>query len=104
MTSPRNPSIGFKITVALVVVLAGYPLSFGPACWLSSWLRYGGERLIPTAYRPILMTRDSSESFFRISEWYAELGAREGWSWVEITTTADDGTVDDHEYWVGRRR
>jgi hypothetical protein len=32
MTSPRNPTTGFWITVALVAVLVGYPLSFGPAC------------------------------------------------------------------------
>jgi len=33
MTSSHKPTAGFWITVALVVVLAGYPLSFGPACW-----------------------------------------------------------------------
>ena len=33
MTS-RQPSAAFWITVALVAVLVGYPLSFGPACWL----------------------------------------------------------------------
>src|SRR5262245_37565300 len=32
----RKPTAGFWITVALVVVLVGYPLSFGPACWLFS--------------------------------------------------------------------
>ncbi len=34
MTSSRKkPTAGFWITVALVAVLVGYPLSFGPACW-----------------------------------------------------------------------
>jgi hypothetical protein len=31
--SPRKPTAGFWITVALVAVLVGYPLSIGPACW-----------------------------------------------------------------------
>src|SRR4029077_3154179 len=33
MTSPRTPTSGFWLAVALVAVLVGYPLSFGPACW-----------------------------------------------------------------------
>ena len=34
MTARKKPTAGFWITVALVAVLVGYPLSFGPACWL----------------------------------------------------------------------
>ena len=34
MTDRRKPTAGIWITVALVAVLVGYPLSFGPACWL----------------------------------------------------------------------
>lgn len=33
MTSRKKPGVAFSATVALVVVLVGYPLSFGPACW-----------------------------------------------------------------------
>jgi hypothetical protein len=29
----KQPGVAFWATVALVVVLVGYPLSFGPACW-----------------------------------------------------------------------
>jgi len=37
MTSDRkHPSAAFWITVALVAVLLGYPLSFGPACWITA--------------------------------------------------------------------
>ena len=35
-TDRKHPSAAFWITVALVVVLVGYPLSFGPACWATS--------------------------------------------------------------------
>ncbi len=35
MSEPQKKAgVGFWITVALVAVLVGYPLSFGPACWL----------------------------------------------------------------------
>jgi hypothetical protein len=30
----RKPTAGFWITVVVVVVLVGYPLSFGPVCWI----------------------------------------------------------------------
>ena len=36
MTDRKRPTAGFWITVAVVVVLAGYPLSFGPFLWLNS--------------------------------------------------------------------
>jgi hypothetical protein len=33
MTDRKKPGVAFWVTVALVVVLVGYPLSLGPACW-----------------------------------------------------------------------
>ena len=68
MTDRKKPGVAFWATVGMVVVLVGYPLSFGPACWLSSWLGCGGERLIPSAYWPILIAGDSNESFSRVGE------------------------------------
>ena len=36
MTSNRKkPGVAGWVTVAVVAVLVGYPLSFEPACWLS---------------------------------------------------------------------
>jgi hypothetical protein len=34
MTDRKKPGVAFWATVALVVVLVGYPLSQGPAVWL----------------------------------------------------------------------
>jgi hypothetical protein len=34
MNEHRRPAVGFWITLALVVLLVGYPLSVGPAIWL----------------------------------------------------------------------
>jgi hypothetical protein len=53
MTSPRKPTAGFWITVALVALLA-YPISFGPACWISSRVQPSG-RIVSMIYRPIIL-------------------------------------------------
>jgi len=55
MTSDRkHPTAAFWITAALLVVLLGYPLSFGPACSLSFRTSAGGQA-IGVIYRPILL-------------------------------------------------
>jgi hypothetical protein len=48
----KKPSAGFWITVALVAVLVGYPLSWGPAVWL---VRKGAlpRRAVYWTYRPL---------------------------------------------------
>ena len=50
MTDRKHPTAGFWITVALVAVLAGYPLSFGPACWIYSRT---DNQTLPQAYLPV---------------------------------------------------
>jgi hypothetical protein len=68
MTDRKKTTAGFWITVALVVVLMGYPLSFGPVWWLADrgfLPRYGA--LLP--YRPLL--RYSPEFVFRRITQYA---------------------------------
>ncbi len=35
MTDRKKPGVAFWSTVVLAVVLVGYPLSFGPACWIA---------------------------------------------------------------------
>jgi hypothetical protein len=59
MTSRKKPGLAFWATVALVVVLVAYPLSFGPACWVATWLDRDSEyafvrdaHIIGTVYRP----------------------------------------------------
>ena len=55
MTSPRKPTAGFWITVGLVAVLVGYPVSFGPACWLCH-KEVIGVRSVWVAYYPVVWT------------------------------------------------
>jgi len=51
MTDHKHPTAAFWITVALVVVLVGYPLSFGAACWLTR--ARDGILLGPAIYLPL---------------------------------------------------
>ena len=81
MTSDRKkPTAGFWITVALVAVLLGYPLSFGPACWISS--RSGtGVSVVNSAYQPMLgLAFDGPGVIQRGTLWYGQLLADGGWT------------------------
>lgn len=60
MTSRRKqPTVVFWLTVALVTVLFGYPLSFGPACWISSRMQPSG-RIVSAVYRPLIRAWDKA--------------------------------------------
>jgi len=100
MIHPQKPGAAFWATVVVVVLLL-YPLSFGPACWISSWTDCGGEWVLPFAYRPVLTAGDRSEAIWRVAKWYAELGADEGWFWVD--RWLDDSGVRQ-PMWIGPPR
>lgn len=55
MTDHKKPATGFWITVALVVVLVGYPLSFGPTVWLFEHSAVPKLAVLPIIefYRPL---------------------------------------------------
>jgi len=58
MTSRKKPGVAFWATVMVVVMLVLYPLSFGPACWISN--RAGiGSSVVATIYRPITWAMNS---------------------------------------------
>ena len=61
MTSDRKkPGVTFWATVVVVVGLIGYPLSFGPACWLVD--RWDATvRPVSFMYWPILWTMRQSQ-------------------------------------------
>jgi hypothetical protein len=98
MTDRKKPGMAFWVAV-VVVVLALYVLSFGPACWITS--RTGGDHLLPTIYRPVvaaiaspsnerpaIFTMPSGPNGGRVyayprglMSWYATVGAAPGWKW-----------------------
>ena len=54
MRDDRKPGLMFWTSVMALVLLVGYPLSFGPACWLVSH-GFLPHRATWIAYRPISM-------------------------------------------------
>ena len=77
--SRKHPTVAFWITVALVAVLAGYPLSFGPACWWSATSQDFGAGLVdecaPGIYWPIgWLRRNYPGRLANAIDWYATIG------------------------------
>jgi hypothetical protein len=91
MSGPRKPTASFWATVALVALLAGYVLSFGPACWLTSRLN-AGTPAIAFIYRPIFSVSESvgSVSLDSAIRWYARLGSASGWRWQRFRDAKGD--------------
>ena len=83
MSDCKRPSAGFWITVVLAAVLIGYPVSFGPACWISS----RATVLVPAVeilYFPVLCVWGYF-SYTPVNDflhWYSQLGAPPGWYWT----------------------
>src|SRR5262245_8037138 len=67
----KKPGIVFWITVVLLVMLAAYPLSFGPACWIAcrsqNWK-------ISTFYWPVQSYVPCCPGGQAALAWYAKLG------------------------------
>jgi hypothetical protein len=102
MTSRKKPGAAFWATVGLVVVLEGYPLSFGPACWATSRFN-AGEQIVSHFYRPITIalprepgTGSRVSSIFR---WYSRLGASGGWEWVLVSELPERAQNDADWRW-----
>jgi len=91
-----------RMAGALAIALA-YPLSFGPACWLTSRLGHGAS-LLPTIYRPLVAAmrfgdEENERRFCSAYSWmegrpervpnvpggrlarFASIGAAAGWRW-----------------------
>jgi hypothetical protein len=86
MTERKKPGVAFWAAVVVVAALVLYPLSFGPACWISSRLNLGAK-LVPIIYRPVLritypdpwVTRNNRVQILVLG--YTRLFAAPGWGW-----------------------
>lgn len=91
----RKRSKGFWSIVVIAALIIGYPLSFGPVCWVASWIGYRGLALC-FLYRPLrhFCTAMQSEERKRDCNWtdsrnavggtfywYCKLFASKGWDW-----------------------
>ncbi len=77
--SRKPPSVAFWVTVVAIVGVLAYPLSFEPACWISSYLDPSGD-IVSLIYRPIVWywAYDAAESLDRLIGWYVGLGTKDG--------------------------
>jgi hypothetical protein len=85
MTDRKKPGVAFWATVVVVVLLLGYPLSFGPACWWFSPPRSDGTWAIslsdtwphaPRMYWPCgWLVQYGPESVGAFIKWYGTLRA-----------------------------
>jgi hypothetical protein len=71
-----------RTAVALIAVLVAYPLSLGPACWISSHTARG-KGIVSAIYEPLIF--DSPQFASRSFERYSQLGAAKGWYWREVS-------------------
>ena len=100
MISSRKPTAGFWITVALVAVLVGYPLSFGPACW---WLSsptpvtFNPHRAM-IVYWPLGAAARWNGPIGSALQWWMRFGTPDGH--VALVPTNPNGThaVGFHDY------
>ena len=93
MTDRKKPSFAFWITVALVAVLVGYPMSFGPACWISSRMKGSYSELVSCVYGTVIPAcRRCPKFVVRFARWYSEVGAASFWRWHFGHWSMIDGT------------
>lgn len=82
----RRETWAKRTGVILLVLLLGYPLSLGPACWISSRIRWGNQ-IVSWIYRPLAPEREwwmkEEPLLHRVIDWYSELGAAKGWGWYQ---------------------
>jgi hypothetical protein len=67
-----------RTALGLFVVLVGYPLSIGPACWLSSRVECGAM-IVTLIYRPLLgfVPTPATEMLQK----YSAIASAPNWSW-----------------------
>jgi hypothetical protein len=95
----KHPTAGFWITVALVAVLVGYPLSFGPACWWFSDSELNGGvvvNIVPHVYWPTgWLAENGPEPLSRAINWYGTLWIY--WVHVPVNRAGDRWIVLVHQ-------
>jgi len=80
-SAARKPGVAFWATVVVVVVLMAYPLTFGPACWLSGWIKLPSfaDQGLRRVYGPLAdYTISEENSATAALWWWTCLGAESG--------------------------
>jgi hypothetical protein len=92
MTSPRKPGVAFWATVVMVVaVLVAYPLSIGPAVWLTARGHFR-ESTVQSIYMPVLWTASQAEWLDNAVTWWGSLHVPDGKA-VNFIFETDEATI-----------
>lgn len=89
-----------KWTAAGVGLVALYPLSFGPVCWISSQMNFE-SRMLSAFYQPIVWTFSNAEGdppqIHPVGEMfvmYALVGAANDWQWFSVASVSVNDAGD----------
>ena len=92
MTSDRKqPGVAFWVTVVVVVVLVAYPLSLGPAVWLTA-RGFFRDSAVQSFYMPVLWSAAQAESLDNFVTWWGSLGVPDGKA-VDMIFETHEATV-----------
>ena len=91
MSDRKKPGVAFWAAVALVAVLIGYPLSFGPAIWLTG-RGFFRESTIESFYWPVLWSTAHAESLENAVDWWGSLWVPDGES-VTLHIQTDEADI-----------
>jgi hypothetical protein len=86
----KKPGWAFWAVVVVVVMLVVYPLSIGPACWISSRTSIGATAA-SVIYQPMMWVTSRSERAEQVLSWYCRVGAAIGWQWHRGMWIEGDG-------------
>jgi hypothetical protein len=78
----------FWMIASVVVLVSGYPLSFGPAIWLTA-RGYFRESAVQSFYMPFLLSVGQAESLESAVTWWASLGVPDDKAVTFIFQTED---------------
>src|SRR4051812_6264463 len=99
MTDRKKPGVAFWATVVMVVALMAYPLSVGPACWISSRMGGGECNFVSRLYAPVFSAcRRCPKSIMKFARWYSEVGAEASWKWHFNYWRMTDGTENSIDF------
>src|SRR5215475_8318253 len=92
MTSDRKkPGVAFWATVMVVVALIGYPVSLGPAIWLTARGCFR-DSAVQSCYMPVLWSAAHAESLEEVVVWWGSLGVPDGKA-VDMMFETDEALV-----------
>jgi len=91
MTDRKKPGTAFWATVAVVVALIGYPLSLGPAVWLTA-RGYFRDSAVQSFYMPVLWSVAQAEVLEDAVVWWGSLGVPDGKA-VDMMFETDEALV-----------